>query len=176
MLTVPVNRPLAPGSFTITTPHWRRLEIPTEAILMNRTESWTAANTSTFVLLLTAALCVGLVTPLLAAPPVPATASPLSSRTNTPTAQSAEKCTTDLRSFAAQIQTDGYWLHGAGLGYGYPYDGYGYGNGFGQPGMHAGHGHAGGHWLARPSYEVRTLIASATILAERGQQQVVKQC
>ena len=74
-----------------------------------------------------------------------------------------------------------YWLRGAAYssGYGYPMmGGYGYGYGYNnydesRP-VATGSEHplaATGYWRARPGYEVRTLLASANILADRGQQQ-----
>ncbi|MDQ6684528.1 MAG: PRC-barrel domain-containing protein [Pseudomonadota bacterium] len=95
-------------------------------------------------------------------------------------AKATRQCRSDLRAFDAQMQKDGYWLRGAGYGYGYPMMG-GYGYGYGYSGgydesrpMPMGSERslaATGYWRARPGYEVRTLLASAKILAERGQQQ-----
>lgn len=86
----------------------------------------------------------------------------------------AQKCASDLRAFDGAMQKDGNWLHGSGYGYGYPLYGYGYGYGHGSPefGPLIGHGNsaATNHARARPGYEIRTLIASATILAQRGKQ------
>ena len=137
---------------------------------MNRNRKGIAVDISTCAVMLTAGLCMGFAAPALAAPPAAASSSNASAA---PTAQSAQQCTTDLRALDDQMQTDGYWLHGSGLGYGYPFFGYGYGYGFGEYGLHGGHAIAAtsSHWRARPGYEVRTLIASATILAARGQQQ-----
>ncbi len=86
----------------------------------------------------------------------------------------AQKCLGDVRAFETQMQKDGYWLHGSGLGYGYPMYGYGYGydEAVPPPAMGAASSpHATAYWRARPGYEIRTLVASATILAQRGQQQ-----
>jgi hypothetical protein len=55
------------------------------------------------------------------------------------------------------------WLGGSGYGYGYPMEAYGL---FG-PGPGAGAGYP----TARSGYELRTLVASANILARQGQQQ-----
>ena len=64
----------------------------------------------------------------------------------------------DLRAFDSKMEKDGYWLGGTGYGYGYRLGGY--------PGAIAA-----GYQNARPGYEVRTLVASANILARNGQQQ-----
>lgn len=120
-------------------------------------------------------VCLGLAAPIVSAqtaqnPPV---------RTSTPqvtgvvVTQPAEKCSSDLQDFNRVMQKDGYWLRGSGYGYGYPIYGYGYGYGY------AGLGAIGtgavptaiGHGRMRPGYEIRTLIASANILAQSGQQQ-----
>jgi sporulation protein YlmC with PRC-barrel domain len=75
------------------------------------------------------------------------------------------------------MEKDGYWLGGSGSGYGYPMGGvgyYGYGVAMGgypaetATGYPAGTAH--GYEDARPGYEVRTLLASANILARHGQQ------
>ena len=70
------------------------------------------------------------------------------------------------------MEKDGYWLGGSRYGYGYPMSGYGYGMGMGRP-MIDGRPEATGlrYQNARPGYEVRTLVAAATILARDGQQQ-----
>lgn len=82
----------------------------------------------------------------------------------------AQQCLTDLTAFDSQLQKDGYWLHGSGYGYGYPMYGYGYAYG-GERLPAASSVQANGYWRARPGYEVRTLLASANILAQRGDQQ-----
>ncbi|MDP4078959.1 PRC-barrel domain-containing protein [Acidovorax sp. A1169] len=76
-----------------------------------------------------------------------------------------QSCTTELSAFDSQLQKDGYWLHGAGYGFGYPVYGYGYIGGYSSDSVAAT-----GYGSVRPGYEVRTLIASAHILAQRGDQ------
>ncbi len=79
----------------------------------------------------------------------------------------AHKCLSDLHIFDDHLRKDGYWLQGSDYGYGYPMYGYAYGGYFPTVGALQ----ATGYEQARPGYEVRTLIASANILAQRGQQQ-----
>lgn len=113
----------------------------------------------------------------------------------------AAKCLSDLRVFNSQMQKDGYWLGSSGYGYGYPmmsgYGGFGYGYGLPMGGnrpVEAGMGDhpstarmadagaeggkidhpvatAAGYHNARPGYDIRILVASANILARRGQLQ-----
>ena len=79
----------------------------------------------------------------------------------------AQQCLSDLVAFDGQLQKDGYWLSGSGYGYGYPM--YGYGDGYGGDRLPADLGpESSGYWRARPGYEVRTLVASANILGQRG--------
>lgn len=80
----------------------------------------------------------------------------------------AEKCLGDVKAFSADMSKGGYWLGGSDAGYGYPMGGYGYG--YGMLGMERGAGF-GGYGSARPGYEIRTLLSSATILGQMGQQQ-----
>lgn len=88
----------------------------------------------------------------------------------TPATKPAQKCMSDLTAFDSQLQKDGYWLHGSGYGYGYPV--YGYGYGYASMGGGLGSVQAASpssrYQRARPGYEVRTLIASAKIVAQRG--------
>jgi sporulation protein YlmC with PRC-barrel domain len=116
---------------------------------------------------------IGLATAAMAAPATtPAEAPGALFTPAVVTAPSAQQCMNDLRAIDSQMQTAGTWVHGTGYGYGYPV--YGYGYGFGYP-DHSAHnlGIVGthGHTRARPGYEIRTLIAAATILAQKGQQQ-----
>ncbi|MFM9925194.1 PRC-barrel domain-containing protein [Variovorax sp. H27-G14] len=110
-------------------------------------------NTSSLSVIasLVASVCIGVVSP--GAIAKPAAAKP------------AQQCLSDLKAFDGQLQKDGYWLHSYGYGYGYPMYGYGYGY-VAEPSA-AGVGYSN----VRPGYEVRTLIASANILAQRGDQQ-----
>jgi len=85
------------------------------------------------------------------------------------TEKPARKCLEDLRAYDTLLQKNGYWLHGSGYGYDHPMEQHGYGV--------RGTAPSGGtivadeYWHARPGYEVRTLIAAANVLAQRGQQQ-----
>jgi sporulation protein YlmC with PRC-barrel domain len=114
-------------------------------------------------------LCIGLATPLLAAE-APATATagtpshPSPGEMNVAAIKPAEACLTDLRAFNSKMEKGGYWLGESGYGYGYPMGPYGYGYATG------GYPGATGYQTGRPGYEVRTLIASANILAQRGDQ------
>jgi sporulation protein YlmC with PRC-barrel domain len=117
---------------------------------------------STLATSVAAFFCLGVGIPLLAAQtpaPVPGTVNhqPPGSQ-NVATTKPAEMCLADLRAFDSQMEKDGYWLGGTGYGYGYRMGGY-------------RGAIASGYQDARPGYEVRTLIASATILARNGQQQ-----
>lgn len=87
-----------------------------------------------------------------------------SSKTLSATAP-AETCLSDLRAFDSQMQKDGYWLGGSGFGFGYGYPMVGYPT----PGLAGATG--AGYQNVRPAYEIRTLVASANILARHGQQQ-----
>ena len=75
----------------------------------------------------------------------------------------AKQCLTDLKAFDTIQHKDGYWLDGGGYGYGYPVYGYGYSYG-------ARYDESNRYLRARPGYEVRTMIASARILAMNGHQ------
>ena len=149
----------------------------------------------------TACLCIGVVVPLLAAPPsatpvaAPATglaAPPPATGTTTPApangasvaaTQTTDKCLSDLSVFDQQMEKDGYWLGASGYGYGYPMGGYGYGYAMGAnpaggvipAGAANSAGIPGRYQDARPGYEVRTLVASANILARHGEDQACEQ-
>lgn len=138
---------------------------------------------------------LGFAASALAAQPAAADAVDHSSRQESATAgEPAQKCLNDLRAFKGQMDKSGYWLGGSDYGYGYPTLGFGYGYGYGYPAggypaapaaataatpspaaASATRGTAAAatndYQTARPGYEVRTLIASATILAQHGQQQ-----
>ena len=111
-------------------------------------------------------------TPLLAASPattpVPPGPSPAVGA-QVASAHPAEKCLGDVKAFSDKMSKDGYWLGGSGYGYGYPMGGYGYGYGMSLGSMPAGN--AAGYGSARPGYEIRTLMASATVLAQLGHEQ-----
>ena len=121
-------------------------------------------------------VCLALAAPLASAQTTEGpTARPATAVAGTVSAtQPAQKCASDLRAFDSGMQKDGNWQHGSGYGYGYPLYGYGYGYGYAYPesGSLVGHGNSPliNHARARPGYEIRTLIASATILAQRGKQ------
>jgi sporulation protein YlmC with PRC-barrel domain len=114
---------------------------------------------------LTACFCLGVATPLLAAPLSPANDSV--SAKSAEVTKPAEKCLGDLHAVDVLMEKDGYWLGGSGYGYGYPIRGYG----FGYPTGGYSPTIANGYQNARPGYEVRMLVASAKILAQHGQQQ-----
>lgn len=136
----------------------------------------TKTQRSTLALAALAALSLGFAPPLLAATTAPATAThtPPAHEGVAPSANAARKCLSDVHAFEKQMQKEGYWVQGSdlGYGYGYPMDGYGYDQPLPPVGMGvAGSSGAMGYRSARPGYEIRTLVASATILAQRGQQQ-----
>ena len=112
---------------------------------------------------------LGIITPLLAAEN-PATARPASpSGTQAAAAKPAEACMSAVRAFTGEMSKQGYWVGGSDFGYGYPMGGYGYDSGM----MTAGRpiGSTNGYTTARPGYEIRTLVASANILAQTGKKQ-----
>ncbi len=114
---------------------------------------------------------LGISTPVLAVE-VPATTGPASASGSQPAAaKPAEACMSAVRAFTAEMSKQGYWVGGSDYGYGYPMGAYGYGYGYGM--MTAGRpiGSTNGYATARPGYEIRTLVASANILAKTGNQQ-----
>jgi sporulation protein YlmC with PRC-barrel domain len=122
----------------------------------------------------TVAICSVLAssTPLLAASPAATHVSPGAPPvvgTAIASARPAEKCLGDVKVFSEKMSKSGYWLGESGYGYGYPMGGYGYGYGVPMGSMPAGN--TAGYGSARPGYEIRTLMASATVLARMGQEQ-----
>ena len=107
-----------------------------------------------------AGFCLCLTGPLAAAqlPTTDAVVQPSPSATNLSKLKPAESCLSDLRAFDGRMEKDGYWPSGGGFGYGYPMDGYPAGS-------------TTDYRDVRPGYELRTLIASANILARHGQEQ-----
>ena len=139
---------------------------------------------SPFAVSVAACCYFGLVTSLLAAQPAPTSAVTHASPGDEKLAvvKPAKKCLGDLLAFDKQMQKNGYWLGGSGYGYGYPLDGLGSDYGPPTTGEHTMMGShpmmdgrpeatSAGYQNARPGYEVRILLASANILAQRGQQQ-----
>lgn len=127
-------------------------------------------------LVASAAIFLGLATPLLAAEPAVTGEVPQPPTESVSATKPAETCLSNLRAFDSQLEKDGYWLGGSGYGYGYPLGGYGYGY-WGDSGYGHGHGYptggypsATGYSHARPGYEVRTLVVAANVLARRGQE------
>ncbi len=114
-----------------------------------------------------AALSLTAAGPLHAATPEPAKVPAATA----PATKPAKQCLTDLAAFQGVMEKSGYWPGGSGYGYGYPMYGYGYEGGMAGPAMtSAGAPGARAYWSARPGYEIRTLLAAAQILAQRGQQ------
>jgi len=104
--------------------------------------------------------CFGLAAPLIAAEPAVTSTENHGSpnEKNVSAAKPVDTCLTDLRAFDSQMEKDGYWLGGSCYVFGDPARGYSAAD-------------AIGYENARPSYEVRVLVASATILARHGQRQ-----
>ena len=82
--------------------------------------------------------------------------------------KSAQQCVSDLHAFHAELQKGGYWLASSGYGAGYPRYGYVYGERGVMLPIDTFESKTEIH--ARPGYEIRTLMASAHITAQRGQQ------
>lgn len=116
----------------------------------------------------TACCCLSLATAAFAAPP-PTETSPPAAAAAVVVSKPAEACLSDVRAFHDQMQKEGYWLGGSAYGYGYPIGGYGYGYDYPMGGYPSGTSAA--YQDMRPGYEVRTLLASANILGQDGQQQ-----
>jgi hypothetical protein len=137
----------------------------------NGSEQAAQMRRSILMISATACCCLNLSIPLLAAePPAAGTANPPASDVKTvATLRPAEKCLGDLRAFDSQLEKGGYWLSSSGNGSGFPMEGYGVN---GPPLIDGRSERTGiGYLNARPGYELRTLLASANILAEQGQQQ-----
>jgi hypothetical protein len=113
---------------------------------------------------------LGVSLPLLAAEPPVASQSASSGRMAA-AAPSAAKCLADIRAMIAKMSKDGTWLGGSDFGYGYPMGGYGYGVDDGMAMGGAGNPAMKGYATVRPGFEVRTLIQSADILGQTGQEQ-----
>jgi sporulation protein YlmC with PRC-barrel domain len=115
------------------------------------------------------AICIslGLATPVSAA----TNNLPAAGDNKPPATEPAQECVGDLRAFSAEIQKGGFWLNASALSYGYPMGGFGYG----YPLIGYPVGAAARYPTARAGYKVRNLVASATILAQDGQQQVCEE-
>jgi sporulation protein YlmC with PRC-barrel domain len=92
-----------------------------------------------------------------------ATAPAIAMAATTEAPRPAQQCLTDLKALDSVQQKDGYWLDGGGYGYGYPVYGYGY-----RYGSHDAESNR--YQRGRPGYEVRTMIAAARILGQKGEQ------
>ena len=103
---------------------------------------------------------LGLTAPLLADDPTTTAIGPPLSlfRQNVSATKVANSCLSDLSAFDGQIEKDGYWLGGPGDGHDNP-------RGKASPAAEDAYA------SARLGYEVRTLLASANILARNGQDQ-----
>lgn len=108
--------------------------------------------------------CLASFGPLLAAEPA-STATTATTAQTPAAAKPSEECLNDVKGLDAEMTKGGYWLGGSEASYGYPMGGYGYGYGMmgGEGGM--------GYGSARSGYQIRTLVASATVLGQLGQQQ-----
>lgn len=109
---------------------------------------------------------IGCGTPLLAAESATTTLPASTSGAQSAMAKPAQGCMSAVRAFTSEMSKQGYWLGGSDYGYGYPMGGYGYGYGmlFGGRPIDATFGYG----TARPGYAIRTLVASANILAQNG--------
>lgn len=127
---------------------------------------------STLVSSLTASVCLGLAGQVFGAQPLApgVTSATPSEGMDVAFPKPAEKCMRDLSAFNSQMAKDGYWVGGSRYGYGYPVGGLGYGW-YGHTGGDYPASAATGYRNALPGYNIRVLMASATILARHGQQQ-----
>jgi sporulation protein YlmC with PRC-barrel domain len=116
----------------------------------------------------TVGLCLAFGAPVRAAP-APSNDPPPDVKASA-VASPAKACLADVQAFDMKMQKDGYWFGGSSYGFGYPMDelGYGYPYTAAERPPQAG---ADGFHFARPGYELRVLLSSATILAQNGQQQ-----
>ncbi len=150
-----------------------------QRIIHPRQGSKLQARVSAFSVALSAVFSLGFAGPLLAAP----AAQQVEKASDAPTSATVAA---DLKPdhmpvwatcapSPSRCKRKGTGLRGSELGYGYPAYGYGYGyeSGVGYGGMGATGGdgavYAGRYSSARPGYEIRMLIGSASILAERGE-------
>ncbi len=142
-----------------------------------------SSKLQTLFLAVSAGLALGFAGPLLAASSAPLAAAASDASASSTAAADMKPdhaCMGDLRTFSEQMQKDGYWLRGSDLGYGYPLYGYGYGyetgHGYGELGTTGSDNgrYAGRYSSARPGYEIRTLLGSASILAERGESEACR--
>ena len=78
------------------------------------------------------------------------------------TGKPAEDCMSAVRAFTADMSNQGYWLGASDYGYGY---------GCSMMTGERPNGAIDGYATARPGYAIRTLIASANILAQTGNRQ-----
>lgn len=102
---------------------------------------------------------------LAATPPVVSAAVP-----------AGQHCATGIQALRAEMEKGGYWLGESGYGYGYPMMGYSFGYVAPGPvpaGRSAAPAAASGdtYMTARPGYDIRTLLASAYILAQHGKEE-----
>lgn len=121
---------------------------------------------------MTAALSLTAALPLRAATLEPAKAlaakAPVA---KAPATKPALQCLKDLSAFHDQMRKDGYWRGASGYGFGDPMYGYYYGGGMAASPMSGANAPGTAEYgRARPGYDVRTLLAAAQILAQRGKQ------
>lgn len=122
------------------------------------------------VVSMAAALSLAAVENVRAATPDPTKAAVITEPAMDHANKPSRQCLTDLSAFQVQMQKDGYWRGGSGYGYGYPMHGYAYDQAIPLTAI-TGAAVGASYWRARPGYEIRTLLASAQILAQRGEQQ-----